>query len=254
MNCHEARTFMDAWLDDELDVADTLSLEQHVAGCAECRRARQQAEALRTALRKPELRYQPPPGMTGRLQQALRSAPAPETQVREMPAPQRRWSLPAWAQIAAMVAIVAAGAVYVTHQTGVSRQANLVGQVLASHIRSLQPGHLTDVLSTDKHTVKPWFQGKLDFSPPVPEPPTPDWTLVGGRLDYLDNRPVAALVYAWRKHTVNVFVWPSASAEPAEHETVQGYHILHQAREGMTWWIVSDLNEGDLQEFGNALK
>jgi anti-sigma factor RsiW len=238
MTCHETRAFLNAWLDDELDVSGALSLEQHMADCADCQRAREQAEALRAALRQPELRYQPAPDFTRRLHQSLQDA---------TPRPRPVYAM--WLAAAAVL-VVLLGGLYLGRQSG---QNSIAAQVLASHIRSLQVGHLTDVLSSDHHTVKPWFQGKLDFSPPVPDPPSADWTLVGGRLDYLDSRPVAALVYARGRHTVNVFVWPAdgGSAHPA---TVQGYNILHFTRHGMTWWVVSDLNLPELSAFAQGLK
>jgi anti-sigma factor RsiW len=241
MTCQDARLYLDAYLDNELDVAGSLRLEQHIAACPACAQFRRESQMLRAALRNPELRYQP------------------RLPVRSYAPPPLRGFLPQPALALVLASLLlAAGAVFLTRGVFLSRgmrQDPLVSQVLASHIRSLQPGHLTDVLSTDRHTVKPWFQGKLAFSPPVPDPPSADWTLVGGRLDYLDNRPVAALVYAWRKHTVNVFVWPSPheSREPLRQETEQGYQIMHFANAGMTWWIVSDLNAADLGDFARAL-
>jgi anti-sigma factor RsiW len=232
MTCDDTHVFLDAWLDDQLDVSSALHLQQHVAGCPKCQAARRQAQSLRDALRQPELRYQPSPDLARRLHQSLVAA---------TPKPRRRL-FPVWLAAAAVLIL---GGVYLMLPT---RPDAIVAEVVASHIRSLQPGHLTDVISTDRHTVKPWFQGKLDFSPPVPDPPSADWTLIGGRLDYLDSRPVAALVYGWRRHTVNVFVWPGSGGGP-RHETVQGYNLVHFTRDGMTWWIVSDLNLAELTAF-----
>ena len=127
--------------------------------------------------------------------------------------------------------------------------------VVSGHVRSLMPNHLMDVPSSDSHTVKPWFNGKVDFSPPVKDLKADGFTLVGGRLDYLQDRTVAALVYQRRKHLINVFLWPSSRADSGvTAETRQGYNLLHWTRSGFEYWAVSDLNLQELGEFGRLLQ
>jgi anti-sigma factor RsiW len=138
-----------------------------------------------------------------------------------------------------------------------SNDAILTQELVASHVRSqMLPSHRFDVESTDAHTVKPWFEGKLDFAPPVKDLTNQGFPLVGGRLDYLHNRPVAALVYQCRKHLINLFVWPSSPGDEAAPPTAtrQGFHLIRWTQSGMTFWAISDLNERELQEFANLIQ
>jgi anti-sigma factor RsiW len=137
-----------------------------------------------------------------------------------------------------------------------SHEQVIASAVLTGHIRSLQGDHLVDVPSSDRHTVKPWFQGKLDFSPPVPDLSEMNWPLIGGRLDYVDGRPVAALIYRRRMHNINVFVWPNHSSADStiKEEDAQGYQILHWNGAEMTYWVVSDLNREELLDLARALR
>ena len=227
MNCEEARTFLTAHLDGELGVGDGLAMERHLAECAACRRVHEEDLVLRTAIRGANLYFEPERGLGSRVRP---------------PRPRVDWR---WAAIAALVLIgVGLG---VRLRMGGERR--LIAEVVSSHVRSLQAGHLVDVPSSDHHTVKPWFQGKLDYSPPVPE----SAELVGGRLDYVDDRPVAALVYQRRQHRINVFVWPGAGGTMASSEK-DGFHVVHWSSDGMTWWAVSDLNANELLQFARSLR
>ena len=128
-------------------------------------------------------------------------------------------------------------------------------EVVSSHVRSLQVNHLADVASSDQHTVKPWFSGKLNFSPPVVDLASQGFVLVGGRLDYRDGRPVAALVFRLNLHPINLYIWPSTGNEEAPRIGEQeGYHVLHWNMDGMEYWAVSDVADSDLKNFSELLR
>lgn len=257
MNCDDSRIYLAAYLDDELDVAESLRVQKHLTQCADCRQAQDEQLALRSALRDPDLYAHPSAEFSKRIEAAVRGA-----------AKEERWSQRSswfeflrleslrWVPAAVALVIVTIGALLVMNSLRSSHEQLIASAVLAGHIRSLQPGHLIDVPSSDRHTVKPWFQGKLDFSPPVPDLSELGWTLIGGRLDYVDGKPVAVLVYQRRMHNINVFLWPNpGSADGAiRQEDAQGYQILHWNGAEMTYWVVSDLNNAELLDFAQALR
>jgi anti-sigma factor RsiW len=233
-----------AELDGELDAAQAAALETHRAGCAICQAA--QAELLRT---REMLRGEPyqttPDDVRARVMARLRQAePQP---VLGRPAPHRGWVFPSIGGFGLGAACAAALAFLIV----LPQRGDLADQLVAGHIRALQPGHLEDVVSTDQHTVKPWFDGRLDFAPPVRDLAADGFPLKGGRLDYLDGRPVAALVYQRDKHVIDVFVWPQGAAalHRASSTAVHGYNVVHWAAEGMNFWAVSDLERAQLDEF-----
>jgi len=258
MNCTDSRVYLPAYLDDELDVGEILRIQEHLAYCTDCRHAQDQQLALRSVLRDPHLYVDPSVDFSKRMETALHAAAKAEARSRgfswfEFPwLGSFRW-IPA---TAALAIVVAMGALYIVTSWRSSHEQLIATAVLAGHVRSLQPGHLIDVPSSDRHTVKPWFQGRLDFSPPVPDLSELGWTLVGGRLDYLDGRPVAALVYQRRMHNINVFLWPNQSFtdDAIRQEDAQGYQIIHWNGVEMTYWVVSDLNNAELLDLARALR
>jgi len=249
MTHEEMQLQVDAYLDGELAGADARELEAHLRDCAECSRMQQEREALAAAIRREIPALRAPEELRTQLRESLRTA----AQTKGARATVR---FPRWRQfaLAASLAFVALGAWGLGTRRGAD--AALRDQVLASHIRSLMPGHLTDVVSSDQHTVKPWFNGKLDFSPPVSDFAGRGYPLLGGRLDYVAGRPVAALVYQRRQHLINVFLWPAADGERGERTptTRQGYHLLHWTSSGYEYWVVSDLGLQELEQFAALLR
>jgi anti-sigma factor RsiW len=258
MNCDDSRIYLPAYLDEELDVAECLRIQKHLAECADCRQAQEEQLALRSALRDPDLYERPSVDFSKRIEAAVRGAAQEEAQSQRpswfesLRLGSFRW-IPA---AAALVIVTTIGALLVMNTLRSSHEQLIASAVLDGHIRSLQPGHLIDVPSSDRHTVKPWFQGKLDFSPPVPDLSELGWNLVGGRLDYVDGRPVAVLVYQRRMHNINVFLWPNhgSSDDAIREEDAQGYQILHWNGAETTYWVVSDLNTAELLELARALR
>jgi anti-sigma factor RsiW len=244
MDCKTAQTLIAGYLDQELDPVRSLEIEEHLHGCVACSKVYENHQVLSKGLRTGSVYFKAPTDLQQRVQRSVRQAANAESRP--------RWPSWSWVRMAAPMA--AAALVLLTLMPflrGPSPEDILTQEVISSHIRSLMANHLADVPSSDQHTVKPWFNGKLDFSPPVVDLASQGFPLIGGRLDYLNNRPVAALVYQRAKHLVNVFVWPSSESSDAgmKTETRQGYHVYHWTRSGMTYWVVSDLEENQLQEF-----
>jgi anti-sigma factor RsiW len=232
---------LDAYLDGELASTDARELEAHVAQCAECARFRDGRLALRAAIAAEVPAFQASDVLRGRVRAALKNTPRPSG-----------LNLLAWWRplaLAASFVVVALGSWSLAWQRAAG--AALADDVLSSHIRSLMPGHLTDVVSSDQHTVKPWFNGKLDYSPPVHDFAAQGFPLVGGRLDYLDGRTVAVLTYGRRQHFINLFLWPRARGPSGGPNTRdhQGYHLLHWTTPDYAYWVVSDLGTAELRDF-----
>ena len=251
MTCNDALAYLAAYLDDELGVGDSIRVEQHLAACLRCRRYREEALALRSAIVDAELFERPSPGLENRVREAVRAAARAE-----LPQRARFRIVPlAWAA-ATVVAAAGLSALFIAQRGRSSEQTLIAGEIVDEHIRSLQAGHLLDVPSSDRHTVKPWFQGKLDFAPSVPDLSDRGWILQGGRLGYVNGRSVAVLVYQRRKHEINVFLWPNRGRpdDTIHRQEAQGYHVLHWNGPAMTYWIVSDLDPVELRQFAELIR
>ncbi len=230
-----------AEFDGELDAAHALEVAHHRASCAICQAVYEDLARVRTALAAEGL-YQRTPA---RLRDAIAGKVA-------LQRGGTRAGAGAWLRLPALnFGLGAAAAAMIAILIGWSGNSVLVDQLVDDHVRALQPGHLSDVISEDRHTVKPWFDGRIDFAPPVKDLADRQFPLRGGRLDYLGGHTVAALVYEHGKHPINLFVWPASSDAPSPPTLTlrKGYSIVHWTEGGMTYWAVSDLESSQLLDF-----
>jgi anti-sigma factor RsiW len=246
MTCNESRALLEADADGELDTARRLELEAHLRACPECSKQADAIRARREALRSALPRFAAPP----RLVESIRASLEART-----PAPARRspYQLLNWNTmgLAATLALAVAGGYSWgrAHERGDA----LVNEAVTDHVRSLQADHLMDVVSTDQHTVKPWFIGRLDFSPPVVDLADAGFPLVGGRLEHLEGRTAAALVFKRRQHAINLFVWPADGDEVHARRAVEnGYNATVWSRNGLNFLAVSEIPAAELEQFVSA--
>jgi anti-sigma factor RsiW len=246
MNCEEILTLLDAYFDNELDLANTVAIEEHLRTCAGCRSQYQLRVALRRQLEDPDLRYAAPNDFAEQIRKRLALSSRPTRKI---------FSFRAAAWIPAAVAAAAVFGAFVYANIGrllPAEAPSLVAEVASDHIRSLIGTHLVDVESSDQHTVKPWFAGKVDFSPPVRDFVDQGFKLVGGRLDYVRGKNVAVLVYRFKNQYVSLFICPERTPEAASKQTVfdyQGYNLVYWNANGLDCWAVSDAAPGTLLEF-----
>ena len=252
MTCEEARPLVHAYVDCELDLPRSLEVEAHVSGCAACRREQANLGALHTALSNGDLYHQAPARLERFVRTALRDARRAERGRRGFALAHFGWAGAAAAAAVVLVAILFRGVLPFGPPAGDPT----AREVVDDHLRSLTANHLTDVLSSNQHTVKPWFDGRLNFAPPVKDLSPEGFPLVGGRLDYLDNHPVAAVVYRRRQHIINLFISPAE--HPADSLPVSqvrgGYNIVHWTKSGMTYWAVSSVSGAELGKFTELVR
>jgi mycothiol system anti-sigma-R factor len=275
MNCEEAINLMDGYVDGELDPVTNQEIERHLRDCRGCEQAYEAQRALVRAIGSTAPYYKAPAELRQRIQSSLRNEiGAKATQngrqgsqllvARKHQEPRAvlfgiPWNSLSLAGLSLAAAIIFA-AIMFSNLAPRLRAPNadefLATQLIASHVRSLMASHLTDVASSDQHTVKPWLDAKLDFAPPVVDLTNKGFPLIGGRLDYLDNRPVAALIYHRRQHFINLFIWPAAPNADKMPKTLtrDGYQLLHWDSSPFNYWAVSDVSEADLQAFKQAFE
>jgi anti-sigma factor RsiW len=240
-----------AYVDGELDLARSLEVEQHMQECQVCAIAYRNQTALRSAFKDSSLYHSAPAKLEKLIRSSLRREAKSEVSGRSFG---WRW-LPVGAlALVLLMAFVVWRAVPGLHPSG---DELLAQEIVSNHVRSLQlESHRTDVISSDQHTVKPWFDGKLDFAPPVKDFSSQGFPLIGGRLEYLNNRAVAALIYQRQKHYINLYIWPAEQSAAASEVATkrQGYNLLHWTNSGMNYWAVSDLNAVELHEFARLVQ
>lgn len=254
MACEHSETTLHAYFDGELDAIRSAEFEQHMAGCSDCSSGLEKLWSLRAQIQNNDLYARPTAGLREKILADIGGKTSTVTPqaipMRKQSSAATRWMLP----IAAAL-LLSIGSWYLLQNRMAGPSTTIAAELVDAHVRSLQPGHLQDVISTDQHTVKPWFDGKLDFVPPVGDFQAEGFPLVGGRLDVLNGRNVAALVYGRRKHFINVFVWPSTESGtlPAASGSKQGYNWLLVESKGMYLCLVSDAGQGDLQELSQLI-
>jgi len=250
VNCDLTRTVLHGYLDSELDATRAAEFERHLEGCRECAASLGSEESLRSSLQRSGLYESAPLALRKKIRADLDAATSSNAAIR-IPV----WR---WLAVAATILLVASVSWFAWPRRAVdsaSATPFTVAEIIDAHVRSLQPGHLTDVASTDQHTVKPWFNGKLAFVPPVKDFADEGFPLVGGRLDVLGGQNVAALVYSRRKHIINVFVMPTKEPDTPIHlpGLRQGYQWRHWRRQGMEYCAVSDVSDSDLYELAQLI-
>lgn len=246
MRCNTTKDLLDGYADGELDLATHLQIEEHLESCPDCALAFENLAALKSATSEDTLYYRASHDLRNRIKTSLvADKPEPRPMV---------WRLSWIPVLATAAAIVVLVFLFVPRES--TNDDMVAKEIVSSHVRSMMANHLIDVPSSDRHTVKPWFDGKLDFSPPVVDLAAQGFPLIGGRLDYAVSRPVAALVYQRHQHYINLFVFPTTSdADSGSKIAVrQGYTLIHWNESGMTFWAVSDLNPNELHEFVQGIR
>ncbi len=240
MNCRDALDLVHGYIDGELDLVKSLEIEQHLGACPACKVQYDQAREIGSGIRAHAVYHAAPPALRARIAAALPRVPGSGA---------RAWGWWGMAAALALATLLGLGFGLALLQPGTEER--LAREVVAGHVRSLMADHLMDIASSDQHTVKPWIAGKLDFSPPVMDLAAQGYALAGGRLDYLGERGVIALVYRRHGHAINLFVWPQAPEADSgvRTDSRQGYNVAHFTRAGMAFWAVSDLNPEEFKAF-----
>jgi len=252
LSCQRAAELNHGYLDGELDLARSLEVEQHMRECEVCARAYHNQITLRSSLKDESLYYRAPEKLKKRIQSSLRNEAKSEVSPRAF-----GWH---WLTVGASLAFMLLIGLVVWRVVPIrlNPSVDLAQEIVSNHVRSLLPGgsHLTDVLSSDQHTVKPWFDGKVDFAPPVKDFASQEFRLYGGRLEYLNNRTVATLIYQRRLHYINLYIWPAEQTGATGEVTTQrqGYNLIHWTSSGMSYWAISDLNSVELHEFARLVQ
>jgi len=246
MNCQETRQILDGYFDGELDLVYRLDIDGHLRRCTGCAETLKTYRELRHGIQVGTIYYEAPAELKASIRMSLQDTGKAEVSRRRL---NNSGKIQRFAMAASIVAAAIATAIVLTALSGSSATEGIATEVLDAHLRSMMRDHLVDVSSSDQDAVKPWFAGKLDFVPPVRDLTDQGFSLIGGRVEYLNRRPVAALVFRRGQHTINLFVWPASHPDASIHtSTIQGYSLVHCSWLGVTYWAISDLNSGELRE------
>jgi anti-sigma factor RsiW len=250
VSCELTQSVLHGYLDGELDAARAADFERHLSSCPQCVTALETQETLRASIQQAGLYERAPIALRRKLEGQYRSsAPVAAIPLRTGVRPTQWFAL-----AAALILAFLIGVRLLSGPSGRGGQTELASAIVDAHLRSLQPGHLEDVISTDQHTVKPWFDGKVDFAPPVRDFASDGFPLQGGRLDVVRGHQVAVLVYGRRKHIINVFVWPTSDPDTQPQSGSQlGYNWTDWRKAGMEMYAVSDVSTSDLSELHKLL-
>jgi anti-sigma factor RsiW len=241
MNCREAEPLLNPYLDGELDLVTAVHLEEHIAGCGGCGREYRDLQELRRQIVEADLEFTPSAGLARRVASGRRRATS--------------GFQPWWRRPGMLAMATAAVLVLLLVPIRLSRTGPVDREVLDNHLRSLMASHLVDVPSSDRHTVKPWFQGRLSFSPDVPDLSAQGFTLIGGRLDVVGRVPAAAIVYKRREHVINLFAAPSNLTDSRiQAGSSEGYNFVTWVKGGLSYSAVSDLNAAELMQFAQLVQ
>jgi len=249
MDCVRASELLHGYLDNELDATHVEEIERHLVACVSCREEHAQELKLRSLLQTRATRYAAPSHLRTKILTAVRAT--------QRESRFRGWFPRGWLQfggsLAATVLLTSAITYYSVQSSNAER---VVDEVVSAHVRSLITNRLTDVESSDQHTVKPWFNGKVDFSPPVKDLAAQGFPLAGGRLDYVDGRPVAALLYRHRQHWISVFLWPEPSGQDSAPRSLskRGYDVTQWSADGLRFYVVSDVARPELGQLVTLLR
>jgi len=247
MRCDEVRTRLEAYIDGELAEVERAPLRGHLVDCPECGPEVAALERLREGIRRSAPAYRAPEALRSQIRFALRQEVAASTRAAR-PAP-------GWlAYAASLLLAVAVGSGGTLLITGEQQEDTVANELIDSHLRSLLGNHMTDVASSDQHTVKPWFAGRSDVSPPVVDLAAEGFPLVGGRLDLIDGKPVPALVYRRREHVINVFVLPASRGDLGATVTRRGYTLRHWNEGDLGFWAVTDAAPSELADFERVFR
>ena len=237
--CPDKELLLHALADNELDAGHALEVEAHVAGCPACAAELAAIRQVKATLGDAQPRYAAPAGLAARIEAAL------DAESVAAPAPRRVGRVETWVMSGAIGALAASLMLFAVLPQG----PGVDSQLVEAQVRSLQAQHLMDVVTSDKHTVKPWFNGKIDFAPPVIDLAAQGYPLAGGRLDYIDQKTAAALVYRRRAHVINLFIWPGQAPDQPQLIRRKGYALVRWGRGGLVYWAVSDVDADDLEGF-----